>query len=148
MLNTPEVMVKGLVRVRVPVAVPRDKTPVLFKVIFPVKAPPPDKPVPASTSVELETLAWKIPQSVEVKSPLLVEVAEGRLKVQVPVEEDIVKSVPVVELAKVMAFCLAFQVPEEEIQVSSIAVPCQTPEITLPRVEEVFTLKSPITSNL
>ena len=61
MERTPEVMVKGLVKVIVPVAVPRDKTPVLFRVIFPVKAPPPDKPVPAITSVELGVIAFQVP---------------------------------------------------------------------------------------
>ena len=59
--RTPEVMVKGLVKVIVPVAVPRDKTPVLFRVIFPVKAPPPARPVPAITWVELGVMACQVP---------------------------------------------------------------------------------------
>ena len=60
-------------------------------------------------------LLLKLVQSAPVSRPRAVEVAEGRLKVQVAEEEEMVKSVPVVELARVMAFCLAFQVEAEEI---------------------------------
>ena len=89
----------------------------------PVKAPPPDKGEVVLMFRVLGTgvkpravcLSLKIVQSAEASRTLVVEVAEGRLKGQVAEEEEIVKSVPVVELAKVMTFCLAFQVPEEEI---------------------------------
>ena len=59
-------------------------------------------------------LSLKTVQSAEASKPLAVEVAEGRLKVQVAEEEEMVKSVPVVEEDRVMAFCLAFQVAAEE----------------------------------
>ena len=64
-------------------------------------------------------LLLKVPQSVGVKSPLFDTEAEGILKVHVAEEDEIVKSVPVVEDAMVIAFCLAFQ---SELEAAVIAV--------------------------
>ncbi len=50
-----------------------------------------------------DNLLLKVVQSAAVSNPRFTAEADGRLKVQVLVEEEIVKSVPVVELAKVMA---------------------------------------------
>ncbi len=55
----PEFIVRGEVRVIVPVAAPRERTPALLRVTFPVKAPPPFNPVPASTWVELGVMPFQ-----------------------------------------------------------------------------------------
>ena len=50
---------------------------------------------------EEESLVLKVLQSAEVRSPLLVAEADGMLKVTVLPEPEMVKSVPVVEVASV-----------------------------------------------
>ena len=50
------VVVAGAEKTTVPVAPLKERTPLLFRVTFPpLKAPPPDKPVPAMTWVDEET---------------------------------------------------------------------------------------------
>ena len=58
--------------------------------------------VVALSEVE-DILFWKVDQSLEVSTPLFVADAEGRLKVMVAPEPVMVKSEPVVEVAKVSA---------------------------------------------
>ena len=59
-------------------------------------------PAPLLKLVE-DILFWKVDQSLEVSTPLFVALADGRLNVMVAPEPVMVKSEPVVEVAKVTA---------------------------------------------
>jgi len=52
----------------------------------------------------------KVSQSAAVNTPRLAAEAEGILNVHVPEDELMLKSVPVVELERVMLFCFVLKV--------------------------------------
>src|SRR4030042_4569549 len=63
-----------------------------------------------SPKVKTLSLPLNVVQSAASSNPLLAAEAEGRLNVHVFVEEEILKSVPVVELARGIDDCFAFHV--------------------------------------
>ena len=85
-----------------PIPVPAVSTTVwsgkVFVTVGTVVVPPIEIPVPAPNDV---TLLLKVVKSELLNLPVLVALATGRLKVCVDVADDILKSVPLVPMAKV-----------------------------------------------
>ena len=70
----------------------------------------------------------KVSQSAAVNTPRLAAEAEGILNVHVPEDELMLKSVPVVELERVMLFCFVLKV-FQSVEVNSPVAEAEEVEI-------------------
>ena len=88
-------------------------------------------PVMVSERDEVVIFALKVDQFAAVRSPLFAAEADGRFRVHVAEEELILKSVPLVELASVIALCLLFHKVVDAVGTSAQPAVCESTPVTL-----------------